>query len=341
MTSSFKSSFFLPLTLGILLLLVASVRLMRTDPADGAASLTVYSGRSEDLIQPLLDRFEEKTGITLQVRYGQTAEMAATILEEGANSPADIFFAQDAGALGALAQAGRFAPLPMPLLERVSPRFRSPSHHWVGVSGRARVLVYNPDRVDPEELPDDLTELCTPEWAGRVGWAPANGSFQAFVTAMRVTLGEEAARSWLACMRDNRTRSYAKNTPIVVAVDAGEIDIGLVNHYYLHAMQRERRTAMNIKNHYPSSSVLANVAGVGVIDTSTNQAQARAFIEFLLSETAQRYFTDETFEYPLVPDIPAHSALPALHTMDTPDMDLSELDDLQQTLERLQELGIL
>ena len=163
------------------------------------ASLTVYSGRNENLVGPLLEQFARDTGIAIQVKYGGTAEIAATILEEGANSPADVFYAQDAGALGALQAENRLAELSDAVLNAVEPRFRSPQGRWVGTSGRARVVVYNTENVQPEDLPASILDFVKPEWKRRIGWAPTNGSFQAFVTAMRVTLGEDRTRpGWRA-----------------------------------------------------------------------------------------------------------------------------------------------
>ncbi len=306
-----------------------------------AQEITIYSGRSEDLIRPLLAQFTEETGIRVRVRYGQSSEMAATILEEGRNSPADLFFSQDAGALGALHHAHRLATLPDGLLERVDPAFRSPNGAWVGVSGRARVVVYNPTRVSPEELPVDLAGFCAPEWRGRVGWAPPNASFQSFVTAMRVTRGDAAAREWLRCMQANGARAFAKNTPILAAVASGEIDVGLSNHYYLHTLEKEQGRAIDARNHYPEGGTLINVAGVGLLRTSPRQPLALEFVRFLLSESAQHYFTHTTFEYPLARDAVPNDALPPLQTLHPDDLDLSRLDDLGGTLKLLQEAGVL
>ena len=304
-------------------------------------SITLYSGRSQHLLAPLLEEFTRQTGIQVNTRYGGTAELAATILEEGERSPADVFFAQDAGALGALARAGRFHPLPPALLAKVPAPFRSQEGLWVGTSGRARVLLYNLDRVAPEALPADLDALTDPVWRERVGWAPFNASFQAFVTALRVERGEAAARQWLEDMAANRPRPYARNTAILQAVASGEIDIGLTNHYYLHTMQREQGGQWRAANYIPPSGTLMNVAGVGILATSRQHHQAEQFLQFLLSETAQRFFTDETFEYPLVEGVAANPALPALHTIPRADLDLGLLEDLAGTLALLQELGIL
>lgn len=329
-----------PLVVLVALIALALWRLPDRDRSRSDAVITIYSGRNADLIQPLIDRFEAETGIRVRARFGQTAEMAATILEEGRNSPADIFFGQDAGALGALARAERFQPLPQDVLGMVPPRFRSPNGLWVGTSGRARILVYNTDRLNADALPQTLDELTGPEWTRRVAWAPQNGSFQAFITALRVQQGDEATRQWLEAMHRNDARAYAANTPILLAVATGEIDIGLTNHYYLHAMQAQG-SALHLKNHYPDEGVLINVAGVGLLNTFRQREAALTFIRFLLSEEAQRYFTEQTFEYPLIDGIALHPDLPPLDTLATPDLDLSDLDDLVGTLRLLESAGVL
>ncbi len=310
-------------------------------PQSPKARITLYSGRSQHLLQPLLDRFSEDTGIEVQVRYGGTSEMAATILEEGNRSPADVFFAQDAGALGALAAAGIFRPLPPELTNRVDARFRSPDHLWVGLSGRARVIAYNTHAVSPDELPASIDDLRDPRWRERIGWAPLNASFQAFVTALRVERGEEGAREWLMAVAANRPRVYARNTAILNAVAAGEVDLGLVNHYYLHTMQAERGGSLPVKNHTPPAGTLVNVAGAGILRTTTRFAEAEQLLSYLLSEPAQRYFSDETYEYPLAEGVPASPLLPDLVEIPVPALDLNRLEDLDGTLRLLQELGIL
>jgi iron(III) transport system substrate-binding protein len=315
-----------------------------TEPAaEEAGTLVIYSGRNENLVGPLLAQFQTDTGIQAEVRYGDTAEMAATILEEGDNSPADVFFGQDAGALGALQQAGRFQPLPEDVLEMVDPRFRSDEGEWIGVSGRARVFVYNTETVTEDQLPPSIWELTEPEWQGRVGWAPTNGSFQAFMTALRVLEGEERAREWLEAMIANDVQVYSGNSQIVEAVGRGEIDLGLVNHYYLFRFLAED-PAFTAANYYPVSGgaeSMINVAGVGVLDTAENTDAAVTFVRYLLSDAAQQYFADETSEYPLAGEVAVNEQLTPLSEINTPDIDLSDLADLQGTLELLQDVGAL
>jgi iron(III) transport system substrate-binding protein len=308
------------------------------------STLTIYSGRSEDLVGPLIEQFEQESGLNVEVRYGGTAEMAATILEEGANSPADVYYGQDAGALGALAKAGRLVPLADEILMQVEPRFRSPDSQWVGTSGRARVVVYNTETLNEADLPDDIFGFCDPQWQGRLGWAPTNGSFQAFVTALRVIEGEERAREWLSCIQANEPQVYPKNTPIVAAVGAGEIDAGFVNHYYLFRFLAEDPD-FPARNYHPrtgDTGAMVNVAGAGIVNTTDNQKVAETFVNFLLSKNAQKYFNDETNEYPLAnQNIELNPLLIPLSEIQTPEIDLSDLEDLEGTLELMQELGIL
>lgn len=310
----------------------------------GEQKLVVYSGRSESLVAPLFEQFSEATGIAVEARYGDTAELASTILEEGANSPADIFFAQDAGALGALDAAGMLAKLPEATLGAVEPRFRSSEGDWVGVSGRARVVVYNTEKLQESDLPASITGFVAPEWQGRMGWAPTNGSFQAFVTAMREQLGEDAAKAWLEGMLANETKTYERNAAIVQAVAAGEIDVGFVNHYYLYQLQKESGDTLAAANYYPLEGdvgALVNIAGAGILTGAQNAGAAQEFLDYLLSETGQQYFAEQTFEYPLASGVPADPRLKPLAEIQTPELDLNQLKDLQGTLKLLQDVGAL
>lgn len=189
---------------GVLAGIVAlAVILAACGGGDDENRLTVYSGRSESLIGPLLDRFENDTGIEVRVRYGGTALLVSTILEEGDRSPADVFIAQDAGGLGALAKEGRLGAIPEDVLNLVPEAFRSSEGLWVGLSGRARVIVYNTEALSESDLPESILDFTDPKWQGRLGWSPRNGSFQAFVTGLRKLIGEEGARRWLEGIKAN------------------------------------------------------------------------------------------------------------------------------------------
>ena len=229
----------------------------------GSDTLTVYSGREEELVAPLIDQFEQETGTDVEVRYGESAELAATIAEEGDGSPADVFFAQDPGSLGAVAGEGLLAALPHPALDRVPERFRDPEGRWVGTSGRSRVIAYNTDELSEDEVPDSVFDLTDPRWKGRVGVAPTNASFQAFITAMRLQQGEEKTRAWLEDLKANGVRLYERNTPIVEAVASGEIDLGLVNHYYLYLVREEQPGAPSPTTSCPETTPARSSAPPG------------------------------------------------------------------------------
>jgi len=311
---------------------------------DDTTTLTVYSGRSQDLVQPLFDRFTEQTGIQLEVRYAGSTDLAATLREEGANSPADVFFAQDPASLGAVAEAGLFATLPAELLAQVPEIFSDDEGRWIGTSGRARVVVYDSTKVDPADLPDDVFGFTAPEWQGRVGIAPTNGSFLAFVAAMIVMEGEDTTRQWLAGLAANDPGRYEKNSPIVAAVDGGEIDTGLVNHYYLLRLQAEEGDTA-AANHFLASGgpgSLVMPAGAGILATSDQTAAAEQFVQFLLSSDAQTYFALETFEYPLAIGFPVVAGLPPLDTLGAPSLDLSALAEaLDLATDLVAEAGLL
>ncbi|MCT7958043.1 iron ABC transporter substrate-binding protein [Laspinema palackyanum] len=311
-----------------------------TTPATGE-QLVVYSGRNENLVGSLMEQFKSETGIDIQVRYGDTAELAAAILEEGQNTPADVFFAQDAGALGALQKADRTAKLPEDILNKVESRYRSPEGEWVGITGRVRTVDYNTNLVSPEEVPQSIMELADPKWEGKIGWAPSNGSFQAFVTALRLSLGEEQTKQWLEGVQANNPKVYPKNTAIVEALSRGEIAVGLVNHYYLEKFKAENPEAP-VAHSFPNDvGSLVNVAGVSILENTDKLAASQQFVNFMLSPKAQEYFTQETYEYPLVTGVVATKTLTPLSDIKYPEIDLSNLNDLEGTLKLLQETGIL
>ncbi len=305
-------------------------------------SLIIYSAREKTLVGPIIQQFEDATGIEVGVKYGSNSGLAATIHEEGANSPADIFFATDPGLLGNMSDI--FAALPSGILDRVDPEFRSREGKWVGISGRARVVVYNPGSVSVDELPDSILDFTDPKWNGRIGWPPTNGSFQAFVTAMRTTLGEDAARDWLEGIQANNPRVYPKNTPIVDAVSRGEVDVGFVNHYYLHRFLAEHGEEFQARNYHPKNGdigAMMLVNGAAVLSTAENAREAERFLGFMLSLAAQQYFASQTFEYPLIDGVRTHRLLTPLSEVDVPDVDLSQLDDVQGTQDLLRSVGII
>ncbi|TVQ61294.1 MAG: iron ABC transporter substrate-binding protein [Phycisphaerales bacterium] len=309
--------------------------------ARGEGRLVVYCGRSKSLVEPLLQRFTEETGIVVEARYADTADLATLLMQEGARSPADVFFAQDPGALGAVEEAGLLSTLSDTHLHRVALPHRSKSGAWVGTSGRARVLAYSTDRLTESDLPRTVFELTDPKWRGRIGWAPTNASFQLFVTAMRVTYGDEATKNWLIAMRRNGARDYSSNRPIIQAIADGRIDIGLTNHYYLAAFKNDRGEDFPVANHYPQGDLggLLTVAGVGVIAHSANKPQAERFVAFMLSKNAQSYFAERTSEFPLAIDADCPMNIGQFGPAGA--IDLGTLGDLRGTLTILRDSGVL
>ncbi len=322
-------------TLVVVVLLTSTLGCGTPEPAH----LTIYSGRAKSLVDPLVEKFRTDTAIAVDVRYGDTAELAVALTEEGVNSRADLFWAQDAGALGAVAAAGLLASLPDSILDRVPEGFRSREGRWVATSARARTLAYSTARVTEAALPQSIFDLIDPKYKGLVGWAPANGSFQAFVTAMRQTYGDDRTRQWLVRMRDNGAQSYPKNTAILQGIANGEIDFGLPNHYYLFRFTSEDPDFPVAQTHFREGDIgnLVNVAGLGVLASSQSPSASLRFIGYVLSESSQQYFRTETFEYPVV----TRSGTDASGDSIRPSVNLDSLRDLEQTLDMLRSAGLL
>ncbi|MBI4340070.1 MAG: extracellular solute-binding protein [Chloroflexi bacterium] len=305
-------------------------------------NLVVYSGRSQALVDPIIQQFAQATGIKVEVKYGGTPQIAATLLEEGKRSPADIFYAQDPGGIGAV--EGMLSPLPQSLLERVPAWARAADGRWVGVSARARVVAYNTKRLKPEDLPDDIYDLVDPRWKGRIGWAPTNGSLQAMVTAMRALWGEAKTRQWLEGLKANDAKAYSGNTQIVTAVGSGEIDVGLVNHYYLYQFLAQQGESFPVRNYHPRAGgpgAMVMVSGAGILETAKNRGNAERFLQFLLSVVGQQYFASQTYEYPLVEGVRLQFGLAPLSEIRDPGVPMKNLADMAGTVKLLQDVGVL
>ena len=310
-----------------------------TDAASGR-KLVVYSGRNENLVRPLIDRFAKESGIKVEVRYADTTELTATLLEEGDATPADVFFSQDAGALAALAAEGRLAELPSGVADDVDPRFVDPDNRFTGVTGRARTFAYDPAEIPAPELPRSIFDVADPKWKGRLGLAPANASFVSHMSALRVEFGDEKVKKFLADLAANEPQLFDSNTLVVQAVAAGEVDLGLVNHYYALNEKRERPKSP-VVNAFPEEGAFVNLAGVGILEGAEHRDEADEFVAFLLSEEGQDYFRTETNEYPLVDGANAPTGLPALGELDTIQAPLAELGkDLESSVRFIEDAGL-
>jgi iron(III) transport system substrate-binding protein len=303
--------------------------------------LTIYSGRIEALIGPAIKIYEKSSGEQVKTRYGDSPSLAATLVEEGKNSRADLFYAQDAGSLDAIEKAGNLEPLPADILERVPARFRSRTGRWVGVTARSRIIAYGP-KVKTSELPDSPLELAQPKWKGRVGWAPTNASLQGYITALRLVEGEDVARRWLKGMVANDTQVFDSNVPVRDAIAKGELDLGLINHYYV-AEARAKNPSYPVKVHFPTKDLgsLVNVSGVGVLASSKHKQAAIDFVRTMLTKPAQEYFADSSKEYPLSAGVKPSKELTPLDEIPSPDIDLADLGDLKGTLNLMRETGAL
>jgi len=314
-------------------------------PGESAApaDITVYSGRTENLIGPIIDRYEQETGTAVDVRYGDSADLALLIEQEGDRSPADVFISQSPGAIGYLADKDLLTTVDAETLRLVDKDLQNKDGQWVGFSGRVRALVYNTNEVDPKTLPASVFDLTKPEYAGKVAVAPTNGSFQDFVTAMRLQEGDAVAEEWLTGMADNDSPTYADNTSIVQAVARGEVPMGLVNHYYNERQKLEDPASPTANYFFESGDVgsLLITTAIGVLKSSDNQKQAQDLAAFLLADEAQEFFSSETFEYPLAKGAKANAELPALEEINVTTFDLDSLGGgLGATLQMIEASGL-
>ncbi|HET9516856.1 MAG TPA: iron ABC transporter substrate-binding protein [Actinoplanes sp.] len=309
-------------------------------------TITLYSGRNKTLVQPLLDSFTAKTGIKVEPRYGSTAQLAAQLVEEGDGSPAEAFLAQDAGGLGAVGKKGMFATLPAEVTAKVPAAYRATDGSWVGVTARSRVLVYNPSMVKKADLPTSVFDLTQPAWRGKVAVAPTNASFQAFVTGVRVQHGEAKAKEFFTALKANDVQIRDNNIAIVEDVDAGRVPVGLVNHYYLGEIAKERGTTpdkLTAKLHFfapGDSGAMVNVSGVGVLKRSASDNDVRALVDYLLGPDAQKYFTEQTYEYPVVAGAAGPTFVPPLVDLKVPAIDLNDLATLEESIKLIKEAGL-
>ena len=308
-------------------------------------TLTIYSGRGQSLVEHLVKQLVAETGLRVQVRYGTDAQILAALQEEGSRSPADLFWANTAGALGQASAKGLLRPLGETLLEKPI-AFVPASRTWVPVTVRLRVLAYNPDRIKAEELPESLLDL--PRFArekglvGRVGWTPTYSSFQDMVAGMIALYGEEKTREWLLAMKALAPKAYPSNPAMLDAIRAGEVDLGSTNHYYV---VRFRRAGYRLGMHHfrdGDAGNLALVTGAGLLKTSKNLAAATRFLTYLLSPQAQQYFVGNIGEYPLVKGVALDPNLLPLEEAlaKSPKLDFEKLP-LDRALRLLRETGVL
>ncbi|AZH26595.1 iron ABC transporter substrate-binding protein [Haloplanus aerogenes] len=314
------------------------------DLPDLSGELTVYLGGGEGgLYRELLSMFSQLyPDFTVRPREGGTAQLANTIIEEGENSPADVFWAVDAGSLGAVAEADMATTLSSDVVESVPQEFH-PTDQWVGTAGRARSVPYNTNELSASDIPDTVMDFPdTPALQGAMGWAPTYGAFQAFVTAMRLIEGESATRQWLQSMLDSGVTEYPDEFLTSNAVADGEISAGFANHYYALRVRSARTDApLDLAFTSGDAGALINVAGAAVIQGTDQQELAENFVRHLLTVEAQEFFATRTFAYPMIPGVPPVGGLPSIDELNPPSIDLQELSNVEPTLQLMRDVGVL
>jgi iron(III) transport system substrate-binding protein len=307
-----------------------------------ANTLTIYA-RDRDIAEPLFELFEQKTGIKIRARWGDPIDLADQIIQDGANSPADVYYGPLSDALGSLSAAGRLAKLSNQQLDRVPAAYRSPDGTWVGTSGRAHVVFYNTDKLREDDLPDSILGFTDPAWQGRIGWDPTSRSLLDVVTELRQLKGEDVARRWLEGIQANQPVAFRGAKPITDAVAAGKIiDVGFGSHSYLYNLHTDG-DAMNVAAKFYQGGALGgplNVGGVGIIKGTDNQAAANAFVNFMLSQPAQQLEARNALEIPVVKGVKQPKGMPTADQLMVPGLDVRQFETLPDARRLLTQVGI-
>lgn len=330
--------------------LLASCALALALGACGSAThsgtvITLYNGQHEQTTAALVKAFERQTGITVEVRSGDEAELGNQILQEGSSSPADVFYTENTPVLEALREKGMLAPVAPATLAAVPSRYDSAQGDWVGVSARVSALVYNTSQIKPSQLPGSILELAEPRWRGKLGFAPSETDFQPLITAIVKLDGLATAERWLKGLQAN-SKLYPDNETVVAQVNNGESAVGLINHYYWFRLRAELgQGGMHSALHYydpGDPGDLVDVSGAALLKSSSHQAAAQRFLAFLVSRTGQETIAhSHSYEYPLRPGVaPAPGLRPFAQLKPAP-LTPAELGDGSQALALEQRLGLL
>ncbi|MGN6243839.1 MAG: iron ABC transporter substrate-binding protein [Motilibacteraceae bacterium] len=308
-------------------------------------TLTLYNGQHESTTKLLVADFTKATGIKVQVRSGEDPELANQILQEGAASPADVFYTENSPALELLSEKGKLAKVDPATLAPVPSQFDSPQGDWVGVAGREAVLVYNSAKLPAAEIPGSLLDIGGPPWRGQVGIAPAGADFQAIVAGVVALEGKQKASAWLHGLK-RVAQTYQSNSAILQAVNRGDIPAGIIYHYYFFRDQAESgANSGNVKLHYfgqHDPGAFVSVSGAGVLASSRHQAAAQRFLQFLTGVQGQTDLANsEDFEYPLNPKVPANPVLKPFDELQPPDVGPAQVGDGREAVALLQQAGLL
>jgi iron(III) transport system substrate-binding protein len=322
---------------------VMTAPLLTACGGDDGPYITVYNAQHEELLEEVAPIFEEKTGIDVRLRSGKDLELANQLVAEGEASPADVFLTENSPAMTLVDNAGLFTKVDQETLDLIPEQYVPSNQNWLGFIARSTVLVHN-DSVSQQELPDSILELAEPEWAGRVAFSPTGADFQAIVSAVVATEGEERAREWIEGLAENGT-VLENNLVVMEAVNAGEVDTGIIYHYYWYRDQAEAgENSDDAQLHFfgdQDPGAFVSVSGAGVLASSDKQEDAQSFVNFLASEEGQQAIADSyALEYPLNPAVSLEPPVKPFEELEPPRLDVASLNS-EPVIEMMQDAGLL
>lgn len=313
--------------------------------AAASGQLVIYSGRSEPLIQPVIDAFEAANpDVEILLKAGSNSEIANTLLEEQANPQADIFITTELFTVQALSAQGVFQSYRPVGVEQIPVDFVGPDNNWIGLTRRARVLMYNTEQVSPEEVPTSILELADPKWKGQIAAAGStNGSMQAQIAVMRQLIGEQATEQWLKDLISNEVTFFGGHTDVRKAVGAGEFKLGLVNHYYFYLQQAEGSPVGIV---FPDQGqdqmgLITNATAAAVVKGAPNAATGQRFLDFLVSPEGQELFAEQNYEYPLLPGVALREGVQPLDDFRLAGVDVAKASqEFEATFDLMEKVGL-
>lgn len=314
-------------------------------PAGIQGKLVIYSGRSETLIQPVIDAFAANhPNVEILLKAGSNSQLANALIEEKANPQADIFITTELFTAQSLAGQDVFQPYQPAGVEKLPPEFTGPDNTWTGLTRRARVIMYNTDLLSAQEAPQSILDLTDPKWKGQIAAAGStNGSMQAQIAALRQLLGEDATEEWLRGLLANEVTFFGGHTDVRKAVGAGEFKIGLVNHYYYYLQQAEGSPVGILFPDQDEDQIglVTNATAVAAVAGAQNLPAAQAFIDYLVSPAGQELFAELNYEYPLLPGVPLHPDVQALEGLRIADVDVVQAAlDYDATFDLIEKVGM-
>ncbi|HDC4646280.1 TPA: iron ABC transporter substrate-binding protein [Enterobacter kobei] len=312
--------------------------------ADNSEGIVVYNAQHENLVKSWVDGFTKETGIKVTLRNGDDSELGNQLVQEGSASPADVFLTENSPSMVLVDNANLFAPLDADTLKQVPAEYRPAHGRWIGIAARSTVFVYNPAKLSEQQLPKSLMDLAKPEWKGRWAASPSGADFQAIVSAMLALKGEKATLEWLKAMKVNFV-AYKGNSTVMKAVNAGQIDGGVIYHYYRFVDQS--KTGENSKNtklyyfKHQDPGAFVSLSGGGVLASSKHKAQAQAFIKYITGKEGQESLrTNNAFEYAVGVNAASNPKLVPLNDLDAPKVEPSTLNS-KKVIELMTQAGLL